>query len=58
MTPEQIDAARKLLEDGCSYREVGRTLGVSRNRVRTELPGFGWTYREAGNFTASMRWAR
>ncbi|QCG77801.1 helix-turn-helix DNA binding domain protein [Gordonia phage Reyja] len=58
LTADQTTTARTLLEDGASYREVARTLGVPRHRVMRALPGYGWTYRDAGTFTASMRWAR
>ncbi|QXO13149.1 helix-turn-helix DNA binding domain protein [Gordonia phage Jojo24] len=58
LTADQTSTARTLLEDGASYREVARTLGVPRHRVMRALPGYGWSYRDAGTFTASMRWAR
>lgn len=57
MTPEQITRATSLLEDGCSYREAARTIGVSRDVVMRALPGYGWSYADAGRFAASVRWA-
>lgn len=56
LSENQITIARCLLEDGASYREAARTLGVHRTRVMDALPGYGWTYRQAGHFTASVRW--
>ena len=57
LTVGQEKIARRLLEDGCSYREVGRTLGVCHSTVRNRIPGFGWSYAEAGRFAMTLRWA-
>lgn len=51
-TPEQIDHARRLLNDGASQREVQRTTGIARETLRKHFPGRGWTYVEGGDFRA------
>ena len=38
-TPEEIAAAERLLDEGCSYREVGRTLGRNSTSVGARFPG-------------------
>lgn len=55
LTRAQYATAQRLLDDGCSYRETARTLGVGRASVMKALPGYGWTYREAGQFRAATR---
>ncbi|WAB09226.1 helix-turn-helix DNA binding domain protein [Gordonia phage LittleMunchkin] len=37
-----LDRARTLLDDGASYRETARTLGVDPSNLRRRLPGYGW----------------
>lgn len=32
-----------MLDDGCSYNEVGRTLGRSYTTIRRHFPGRGWS---------------
>lgn len=56
MTEAEISRARELLEDGASYKEVGRTLGRHYNTIRFHLPGYGWTYKESGQFGMMMRY--
>lgn len=48
--------ALELLAEGCSYREAARTIGRNRGVVMKEIPGYGWTYKEAGEFAAACRW--
>lgn len=40
-TEEQLRLAEMLLDDGCPYTEVGRTLGVSEFVVKHKFPGRG-----------------
>jgi DNA-binding CsgD family transcriptional regulator len=46
LTDAEIDRARAMLEDGCSYSEVGRTLGRSNNNLMKRLPGYGWDRKQ------------
>lgn len=39
----EMEQARRLLEDGASYREVARTLGRDASYLTRLLPGYGWT---------------
>lgn len=50
MSTEQITFAERLLKDGASYKEVGRTVGFSDKSVRERFPGYGWTPAEGGMF--------
>ncbi|AYD86888.1 DNA binding protein [Mycobacterium phage MilleniumForce] len=52
LTQEQKDFARYLLDDGAPYNEVARTLGVSWTTIERNFPGYGWTKRQAAEFTA------
>lgn len=42
LTPEELDLARRLLEDGACYNEVARTLGRSWKALHRKLPGYTW----------------
>lgn len=58
LTDAQIDAARRLLDEGCSIRETARSIGATRDAVGKAFPGRGWTYSQAGAFRAATRdWA-
>lgn len=50
MTADEIAAAGKLLDDGCSYEEVARTLGVSWSSIVARFPGRSWTPSQVGAF--------
>jgi len=43
MTADEVVKAGELLDDGCSYEEVARTLGVSSWAVAARYPGRAWT---------------
>lgn len=49
MTSEELEAARVMLEDGCSYGEVVRTLGRTYETLKRHLPGYGWTMEDCGD---------
>lgn len=52
LSDEELAHASQLLDDGCSYMEVARTLGRSEYAVRHRFPGRGWSGQER------MEWAR
>lgn len=57
-TPNQVlDAARRLLEDGCSYKEVSRTTGVAVKTLKKHLPGYGWTVEQVAEWGVFCRQA-
>lgn len=43
LTTDEITVASELLDDGCSYEEVARTLGVSSSSIVARFPGRSWT---------------
>jgi len=55
MTQAQIDQARALLADGCSYAETGRTVGINGLTVSRHIPGYGWSATESGTWGAFIR---
>lgn len=54
-TPEQLETAVNLLEDGASYAEVGRTIKRAPHHLRMKFPGYGWKADESGAFGYMMR---
>lgn len=49
-------AAERLLDDGCSFAEVARTVGVDRTTLHRWFPGRqAWTPIQAGQFAAMVR---
>ncbi|QDF18531.1 hypothetical protein SEA_PUPPER_45 [Gordonia phage Pupper] len=39
--PETLSRALEMLQDGCPYAEVSRTLGVPVCTLRRRIPGYG-----------------
>jgi hypothetical protein len=54
-TRAKLVIAEQMLDDGCSYREIERTLHVKSNILRKEFPGRGWTQSEGGKLAMAMR---
>ena len=55
ITPEEIERARALLDDGCSRKEVARTLGRSADAIAHYFPGRCWTLRDRDEFLSLLR---
>jgi DNA-binding CsgD family transcriptional regulator len=47
--------AALLLGDGCSYADVGRTLGRHPNSIRRHFPGMGWEREQCGQLAVLSR---
>lgn len=52
---ETVERILDLFADGCPYKEVSLTTGVSVERLKREFPGRGWTLQQAGKFAAEVR---
>ena len=50
VTPERLEAARLMLEDGASAKEVRRTLHMSQATLRNHFPGMSWSKGEVCEF--------
>lgn len=48
-TEEETRRAQALLDDGCPYSEVSRTLGISVACLQHKFPGRGWRGNQLGN---------
>lgn len=48
-------AAKRMLDDGASYHEVGRTLGRAASTVKRHLPGYTWDKHQAAHAAALGR---
>lgn len=57
LTADEIRIAAELLDDGCSYSEVARTVGRSPRAISGHFPGRGWPVGEGGRLGAFNRWA-
>lgn len=55
LTDAEKARAAQLLADGCSYTDVGRTLGRHPHSLRRHFPGMGWERQQCGEFSALMR---
>jgi IS30 family transposase len=47
------EIAEKMLDDGCSYLEVGKTLGRNQMTISRAFPGRGWPPRQRGEYRAA-----
>lgn len=55
VTEEEVERARLLLEDGASYKEVGRTLGRCYHTIQRRLPGYEWSEEQRREFMSVRR---
>lgn len=55
MTAEELELARRLIEDGCSRCEVARTVGRHANTIARYFPESGWTREQVNEYTALLR---
>lgn len=53
--PEKLNAAKVLLDDGASYTEVARTLGMCKKTLRRHFPGRGYTQEQINESMALGR---
>lgn len=58
LTVEELARAEELLDDGCSFAEVGRTLGRDMRTIRHHFPGRGWTPEQTLEFLSAVRAAK
>lgn len=54
-TPEEIEWVEIMLADGCSYTEIGRTLGRHSKVIRNRWPGFGWTCDQGIEYRSMLK---
>lgn len=54
---EDYEKALLFLQDGCSYKDVSRTCGISVEALRHKFPGYGWgkSSTQSGQFGAIMK---
>ena len=58
VTPEKLEAVRKMVEDGASQKEIIRTVGVGRETIVKYFPGHRWTFQECGSLGRAVRTAK
>lgn len=49
------DRVAELIADGCSHKEIERTLGISSSQVGRRFPGTGWTKRQGAEWWGEVR---
>lgn len=54
-TADEIAQVEAMLDDGCSYTEVARTLGRNVTVVLQRWPGRGWTKAQAAAHVHDIR---
>lgn len=55
-TPAELEQIERLLEDGCSYSEVARTVGRKTKTIAERFKGMSsWTPRDGGNLRCWQR---
>ena len=54
-TEDEIRRIERLLDEGASYAEVGRTVGRLRQVVAGRVPGRGWSMRQRDEHTRVLR---
>lgn len=52
-TPEEVARIEAMLDDGCSYSEIGRTVGRHERTISNRWPGRGWTKEQAAELKAA-----
>lgn len=52
---EQLELARRLMEDGCSREEAARTIGVSANTLERHFPGMCWTRAQRNEYLSMLK---
>lgn len=44
--PEKLAKAEEMLDDGCSFREITKTLNMSWETLKRYFPGRQWTHQQ------------
>lgn len=55
LTESERAAAIRLLNDGASYKETGRTIGRSANTIKRAFPGYTWTEAQKFEYRMALR---
>ena len=54
LSEEEIEVAREMLHDGCSYTEAGRTIGRNYKALQRAVPGYGWDRSRGGKYARML----
>jgi DNA-binding CsgD family transcriptional regulator len=54
-TEAEYRRAEQLLDEGCSYNEVARTLGRNPRCIRRHFPGRGWTSAQRAEYISLVQ---
>lgn len=55
LTEEEYARAEQMLNEGCSYAEVARTLKRCKGTIERHFPGRGWTREQVGDYSMMLR---
>ena len=53
--PEVKAEAETMLDEGCSFAETARSLGVAESTVQRWFPGRGWTQKQTAEHRGLLR---
>lgn len=56
ITTDMLEKAYLMLQDGCNYAEIGRTIGCSPQALAHRLPGYALTREQVSELGALGRW--
>ena len=51
----KLDEAEGLLDDGASYYEAARTVGIRSETLRQHFPGRGWSQEQVIDYAVTVR---
>lgn len=55
MSPDEVAWAQSMIEDGCNYYEIGRTLGRNWSTIAKRWPGHSWTPAQVVEYRSMVR---
>lgn len=55
VSPERLEAARSMLADGASHKDICLTLHMNRGTLRRHFPGTAWTPSQSGQLAQMVR---
>lgn len=58
VSPERLEQARLMLNDGAPWSEISRTLHISEHSLAKHFPGTQWTREQMNDLSAAIQRAR
>ena len=55
LPPDVTERARAMVDDGCSFAEIARTLAIGEATLRRHFPGRSWTTDQVADWNRMLR---